>query len=230
MAEGDNEIKSTRVILCEGAGDAAFLKHLINSRGLPGFYITYPAHTQPHEQGGRDGFKSRLKALKLARGFKDVTDIVVISDNDSSPAASFSRVQELIEEAGDFAIPDAPRQVAGTDPRVYVFMLPTENVAGQLETLCLRSCTDRWPVVAACVAGYEQCNADYFRRWTNNGHIEKMRLRVFLASLCDENPNTSLVHAWSRHVEMIPLNHDCFNDIANFLSSIETNGNLPLTE
>ena len=83
MAEGDNEIKSTRVILCEGAGDAAFLKHLINSRGLPGFYITYPAHTQPHEQGGRDGFKSRLKALKLARGFKDVTDIVVISDNDS---------------------------------------------------------------------------------------------------------------------------------------------------
>jgi hypothetical protein len=212
--------------LCEGAGDAAFLSHLIKARDLPDFHVTYPAHRNFDEPGGRTGFTARLKALHLVRGFKNVTDLIVISDNDRIPAASFKEVCRLILEAGGYSVPKSPRNIAGNNPRVMVFMLPGEDLPGQLETLCLNSCLDRWPDKVACLDAFISCNP-HISTW-DMGKQEKMKMRTLIASICSTDPNTSLTHAWSRSEEIIPLEHQCFDGLANFLKSVGGGGVLPL--
>ena len=211
-------ITSPRVILCEGAGDRAFLRHLIEERELPSFYITYPAegdHTQP---GGRDGYTAKLKALRLMRGFDDVTDLIVIADNDDSPQRSFETVCELIEAAPGYTAPNAAEVPVGRNPRLTILMLPGDGLAGQLETLCLEACLDNWPELANCLNAFIQCNPS-LATW-DRGKQEKMKMRTLISSICSTDPNTSLTHAWSRTEQIIPLQHSCFDGIVNFLRSI----------
>jgi hypothetical protein len=208
-------IDCPKVILCEGAGDEAFLRHLIVVRQLPRFWITYPNHAGPQDPGGRDGFTARLKALRLYRGFDQVTDILVISDNDDSPTRNFQKVVELIEAAPGYSAPRQTRVAAGRNPRVTIYMLPTDNVQGQLETLCLESCFERWPDVKRCLDAFITCNP-HLAGW-EQGNLERMKMRIMIASICSGNPNTSLTHAWSRPEAIIPLDHRCFNDLTDFL-------------
>jgi hypothetical protein len=49
----------------------------------------------------------------------------------------------------------------------------------------------------------------------------KMRLRCLIASVCKTDPYTSLQHAWSRRERLIPLEHDCFTRVADFLESFD---------
>jgi hypothetical protein len=217
MPDTGNVIDCPKVILCEGAGDAAFLKHLIEARGLPNFHITYPTHDDPQQPGGRGGFTERLKALKLIRGFAKVTDVLVISDNDDSPAKKFQEVAELIEAAPGYSAPKTPRVAAGRDPRVTIFMLPADNTPGQLETLCLESCLNHWQEMTHCLNAFIACNP-HLAGW-DQGKQERMKMRTMIASICSSDPNTSLTHAWSRTENIIPLEHDCFNDLSNFLQT-----------
>lgn len=207
-------IDCQKVILCEGFGDASFLKHLVEARNLPRFWITYPTQDDPNQPGGRDGFRDRLKALRLVRGFANVTDILVISDNDDSPAKSFQKVIELVESAG-YTAPTTLRTAAGFNPRITVFMLPTDNVRGQLETLCLQSCCDRWPGITNCLDAFIACNP-HLAGW-EQGKRERMKMRTMISSICSSDPYTSLPHAWSRTDDIIPLGHNCFDDLADFL-------------
>ena len=221
-------IDSPWVIICEGAGDAAFFRHLIDERKIPKFFITYPNHVIPTAQGGRDGFTRRLKAIRTLRGFSSVTDLIIVSDNDDDPQANFEKVQELIEATEYLTVPDKPETTAGANPRVSIYMFPQTDVKGQLETLCLESCGDAWPKIAECLDGFEKCNQAHFQQWPEEQKKEKMRMRVMISSLCSEDPYTSLVHAWSRKVKMIPLDHACFDGIAAYLNNVATSGNLPL--
>jgi hypothetical protein len=217
MPNGEVIIDCPKIILCEGSGDAAFLRHLIEVRHLPRFYLTYPTHHDPGKPGGRGGFTERLKALKLIRGFEKVTDVLVVSDNDDSPTRRFQEVVELIEGAPGYSAPRAPRVPAGAGPRVTIFMLPTDNTPGQLETLCLESCLSHWPEMARCLNAFIACNA-HLAEW-DQGKQEKMKMRTMIASICSSDPNTSLTHAWDRTEDIIPLEHECFNDLSNFLQA-----------
>jgi hypothetical protein len=215
MPDAGKVIDCPKVILCEGASDAAFLRHLIEARGLPNFYVTYPTHDDPLKPGGRDGFTERLKALRLIRGFEQVTDVLVVSDNDDSPTDKFQAVTELIEAAPGYSAPRTPRVAAGRAPRVTIFMLPTDDTPGQLETLCLESCLSHWPELAGCLNAFIACTP-HVAGW-RQGPKEKMKMRTMIASICSSDPNTGLTHAWSRTDEIVPLDHDCFNDLSDFL-------------
>jgi hypothetical protein len=158
-----------------------------------------------------------LKALRLIRGFANVTDVLVISDNDDSPATKFQEVAELIEAAPRYTAPKTPRVAAGRDPRVTIFMLPTDNTPGQLETLCLESCFSRWPEMTLCLNAFITCNP-HLAGW-DQGKQEKMKMRTMISSICSSDPNTSLTHAWSRTDDIIPLGHNCFDDLSDFLQT-----------
>jgi len=215
MSSTEQIIDCPKVILCEGSGDAAFLKHLIEVRQLPKFYLTYPTHNAPDKPGGRGGFTERLKALRLIRGFEKVTDVLVISDNDDSPKKNFQEVVKLIEAAPGYSAPKAPRVSAEGNPRVTIFMLPADDTPGQLETLCLESCLSRWQELAGCLNAFITCSG-HLAGW-DQGKQEKMKMRTMIASICSSDPNTSLTHAWSKTEDIIPLVHDCFNDLSSFL-------------
>jgi hypothetical protein len=217
--EKEKPIDRPRILLCEGLGDAQFLKHLIEERQIGDFYITYPNQINSTDPAGRDGFTRRLRALKLVRGYEAVTDLVVVSDNDDDPKAKFQRVCELIEAAKGFQVPTEPAQMTRGTPRVGVFMLPQADENGQLETLCLQSCIQQWPEAADCVNQFVTCNP-HIAAW-EQGKQEKMKMRCLISSICAVDPYTSIPHLWSRPgYDLVPLGHACFTPLADFLRTV----------
>ncbi len=215
----DTPLRGPWLILCEGQGDAAFLRHLIQKRGLPDFEIKHP---KEGEAGGKSAFGQRLDALKIQPGFEKLSAVIVVSDNDDEPNSSFGEIQKQIQWAG-FAVPAEPLQIArGPNlPATVVVMLPWVKQPGDLEALCLRAAYDRWPDLKRCLDAYCRCAAT--DSW-KPGKQFKMRLRCLLSAACEFDPNTSLVYAWSdqRRGNLIPLDHPCFSQLAEFLQRFDS--------
>lgn len=208
-------IVEPRLILCEGEGDASFLNHLIKERNLPGFDIFFPSNPYT-ETGGVNGFKEMLESFSLFHGFRTLKGMLVISDNDDNPANAFRSVSEQISSAEGYKAPGQPLEVIRTDsvPPIVVVMLPWKDQPGNLETLCLVSSYDSYPPIRGCLDEYVTCTG--VDKWGLTKQ-SKMKMRCMLSSTCKSDPNTSLVYAWSRSENLIPLNHRCFDQIADFL-------------
>jgi len=209
-------IQSGRVILCEGSGDKNVFQSLITTRNLPDFYVTHPREgTDP---GGRAGFTSRLRGLRLQPGFDDVTGIIVVSDSDNDANASFQQVRTLIHNAG-YRAPNQPSVYVAGPPAMCVRLIPNTNEVGQLETLCLRAIQGAWPNQYQCAEDYAQCTG--VETWPRNKK-ERAKLRALIAHVCMTDPNTSLSHLWhGGREEVVPLGHAAFDDIAAFLSGFD---------
>ena len=205
------------LIICEGTGDVSFFRHLIQQRGLPPFDIGYPGKPET-ETGGRGGFGELLRALRVRRDFPQITAILVVSDSDEDPDGSFAEVRAQIASAGGYPVPAQPLNVATSAgfPAIVVMMLPWVGQAGNLETLCLPAMYERWPDQRNCLNAFSGCMA------TDGWPITRqsqMRLRSLIAGICLQDPNTSLTHAWSRNLDLIPLENSCFDQVADFLST-----------
>ena len=218
MPEPIKEIlEQPHVILCEGSGDASFLRHLIEVRKLSPCKIVYPRNEDP---GGRQGFAGRLRSLRFATGYERVTGILVVSDNDANPTGSFKEVRQQILEAG-FHAPNRPENAVPSveGPSVAVLMLPAINVEGTLESLCLESMNRQWPELAKCTDQFSVCSG--VTTWPKSKR-DKACMRILIASACKNDPNTSLTHAWSgNRGDLIPLMHSCFDHIALYLSRFD---------
>lgn len=209
-------IQSTRIILCEGSGDKNFFRELLTARNLPDFYITHPR--EEIDPGGRGGYTSRLRGLRLQPGFEAVTGIVVISDSDDSPNTSFQQVRTLIHEA-EFHAPNHPSVFVAGPPAICVRMVPNENDVGQLETLCLSAVQTSWPDQYQCAEAYAQCTG--VENWSRNKK-EKAKFRALIAHICKKDPNTSLSYLWrGGREEVVPLAHAAFDDLATFLAGFD---------
>lgn len=208
-------IKEPRLILCEGQGDESFIKHLIKERKLPGFDVYFP-HGPYTETGGVNGFKEMLEGFCTFRGFRNLKGILILSDNDDNPVNAFSLVSQVISSAEGYKAPSQPFEVVRKDgvPPLVVVMLPWRDQPGNLETLCLISCYESHPTIRACLDEYVTCTGVNTWELTKQS---KMKMRCMLSSTCNSDPNTSLVHAWNRGENLIPLNHQCFDQIADFL-------------
>jgi len=209
----EEPINYPRVILCEGSGDKNFFQELIKARDLPEFYVVHPREKIDH--GGRRGFEQRLRGLRLQPGFDAVRGIIVVSDNDHDPSASFQEVRTLIHDAS-YSAPNHPFAVVAGPPAVAIMMIPAENENGQLETLCLRAISAAWPQQFHCAEQYAVCAG--IQTWAV-GKQERAKLRALISHICKKDPNTSLTHLWHDGRELvIPLDHDCFTPIADFLN------------
>jgi len=208
------------IVVCEGASDDAFVRHLIDRRKLGAITVVYPEAPEP---GGRQGFGSVLRTLRTLRGFETVTGIIILSDNDADPTGSFSEVQEQIRTADRYGVPSKPEEWTtgrGTPP-IAVYMLPRANVEGDLEQLCLTAARDQWPNILACADEFARCTGA--ENWPTNKR-SKMLLRSVLSAVCRTDPNTSLVYLWSRGSAgadyEIQLTHRCFDEFVNFLGTV----------
>jgi hypothetical protein len=223
MSDNDKPISGNinelRLILCEGQADASFIKHLIEERKLPGFDVFFPR--EPYtETGGVRGFKEMLEAFSIFHGFGTLRGMLIVSDNDDNPVNAFRSVSEAISSAEGYKAPNQPLEVVRTNavPPLVVVMLPWKDQPGNLETLCLTSSYESYPTIRACLDQYVTCTG--VNRWGLTKQ-SKMRMRCMLSSTCSNDPNTSLVHAWSRPEDLIPLNHPCFDQLAEFLQTFD---------
>jgi len=212
-------IKEPRLILCEGLADASFIRNLIKERNLPPFDIHCPA--EPYTTtGGVNGFKEMLEAFSLFQGFRTLKGILILSDNDDNPANAFCSVSKQISSAEGYKAPSQPLAVVRTDsvPPLVVVMLPWRDQPGNIEQLCLISSYESYPNIKACLDEYVTCTG--VNLWGLTKQL-KMKMRCMLSSTCSSDPNTSLVYAWSRGENLIPLNHGCFDQIADFLRKFD---------
>jgi len=211
--------KHPRAILCEGEGDRSFFRHLIDDRGLPPFDIFCPGKPST-EDGAVEGYDDMLTLFITGDGFHDLTGIIVQGDNDERPQNKFADICDKIAAAEGYTPPNQPLEVVRNNgrPPLVVMMFPWVGEPGALETLCLRSAEDAHPQIKDCVEAHVRC-VDVSEWDLVKQH--KMRLRCMITSICRSDPYTSLVHAWSRSVELIPLNHACFNRVAEFLRSFD---------
>jgi hypothetical protein len=161
-----------------------------------------------------------LEAFSLFHGFRTLKGILILSDNDDSPANAFRSVSEQISSAEGYKAPSQPLEVVRTDsvPPLVVVMLPWKDQPGNLETLCLISSCDSHRTIRACLDEYVTCTGA--NTW-GLAKQSKMKMRCFLSSTCNSDPNTSLVYAWSRGENPIPLNHRCFDQVADFLREFD---------
>lgn len=206
------------IILCEGDGDQSFFKKLIEQRGLPPFTVLTPGL----DPGGVEGYQGRLEGLKFEVRNR-AQGILVVGDNDRDPKSAFGNIRAKIERAGDFGVPNHPLVPARSGngyPPLVVLMIPWTDQIGQLETLCLQAMYAEYPKLAQCVDRFSEC-CGASSTW-KPGKLEKMKTRAMLTANCEQDPNTSLRHAWSRTVDLVPLRHQCFNQIAEFLAGFPT--------
>jgi hypothetical protein len=208
-----NALVEPALLLVEGAADQSFFAALMNERSIRGIDVAYPAAPHP---GGKTGYWSVLRALRLVRGFESLRNIILVADSDGDSEAAFAFMIAQLQEADGYALPDVPHSTTtGGDPLVTVLLVPWMNESGDLETLCLPACYDKWPTVGRCVDAMAECTGVGAWEPTKKS---KALLRWFISSTCRPDPNTSLVHLWSRPPEYrIPLQHVSFDKIANFL-------------
>ncbi len=211
------------IALGEGPADETFLLKLIEARKLPSF------ETRSLRQGvdahGKNGFEERLRGLKLEPGIAERTAILILADNDTDPERAFVDVQNQIGNAGGYAVPVKPREIAASAdelPAVAVLMVPWDDEPGCLETICFQASTSEWPTEAKCVDQLVNCVKA--ESWPID-NLSKLRMRALMSSICKNNPNTGLQYAWSsqkgRPTNLIPLHHKCFNRIADYLNTFK---------
>jgi hypothetical protein len=209
------------VLLCEGESDKRFFDGLIQARKIdPNFDVQFPDRGQ-QGTGGRSKYGQWLgTSYSTSESFlTKVKAILLVSDKDDDEAMSLQEVKQEIEKAA-FPVPPLERIVAKSNgfPAIVILMIPMEG-QGNLETLCLHAAHDKWDLrnelntfVAASPAS----------TWGISKQ-SKMRLQSILAATCKVQPDISFAQHWLQDTKYrIPLNHECFNPLVDFLTNFGT--------
>jgi len=207
MAETYSE---TRLILCEGESDNAFFRKLMFRRAIGGFQVVEPAK-------GNTGFGSRLQSIRANRDFGKLKAIIIVSDNDNDLGGSFRAVAQQIHDAGGYGVPrkrKTPKR-SPDHPAVAIYMLPSANRKGCLETLITESILSARPNVENCIDDYSRCVGS--NGWDKSKR-DKMRLHSLLSVVCENDPAVSTSWMWKDEKGLLNLLDDpAFNQLADFL-------------
>lgn len=202
--------------MCEGFADKAFFSRLIQERGLPSFDIPFP---NCETKGGRGHFSEMLKAIRASSKYSQLSAILIVSDNDNNPDASFREVQEQIQIATGYPVPNTPMQVAKAagQPAVLVMMLPWTHIPGCLESLCRKVWAREQGATMACVGEFLRCAG--VTNWDEIQKRDKAAVQFFISGSNQEDPNKSLRYLIEGRNALLSMNDDEFNEIANALQS-----------
>ena len=206
-----DSLQGPTLILGEGPQDEAFFTNLITQHRLTGFDTGCV--------GGKDVFGEVLGGLRLDRDFRNISCILLVSDNDDDPASAFDGICRQIRDAGGYGIPPQPLTpaTASDHPSVIVMMLPWVDQRGCLETLCYPAAVAASTDISQCVETYASCvRADSWGITRRS----KMLLACMLATACKSDPNTGLRYAWNRPENLIPLDNPCFDPVVTFLHNL----------
>ena len=206
-----------RLLLCEGPDDREFFKLLIQAREIPTFRVRHNG-TKHDPTGGNTKFVSGLRAhYEIPGGLRRFDKVLIVSDNDDEPDASFVRVRDQIQTYFGFA-PQAPNESVNGPPLLKIQMLPADGEPGNLEMLC----TDAARRADMEKAGHVNTFAALVQteRWDSACRKGEMWLRSNLAARCERDPFVTLRNVFTvpRNQFLIPLNDACFNAISEVLN------------
>ena len=207
-----------RLLICEGPDDKAFLRALMDARGIQGIRIETtqkpgePAAGLTH-LGGK--LRTELKAVGSAKTKPD--RILIVVDSDDDPVAQFNHVAGKIEDVMPGKAPANVRVGSGTDPEFTVVTVPFD-AEGCLECFL--------QTAARSLDGQLTAKVDNFAaavrvdEWGRENSRGKFWLRSFLAARHERDPFIFLGRSFrlANGNSILPLNHNSFDDLATILN------------
>jgi hypothetical protein len=166
--------------------------------------------------GGKDNFGRHFNAIVAGSGREKLRRLLVLGDNDDSPQANLTRVREALAAAG-FAAPPAPLEAAGADPEVAVFMVPSAQQPGDLETLIARAIYEKRPDLKRCLEQLRECIPE-LDSWSP-ANLAKMQVHASIATCCSEDPSAALRYVFGKTGNPIPLESAHYEELLRFLRS-----------
>lgn len=166
-------VTKANVLVVEGEDERGFFESLLQHIRL--------SEVQIEAVGGKDQFPKKLPALLQMPGFyapdgsPNVKNLAIVRDRDQDDA--FESIANIAEKA-DLTPPDRDGEFSDGRPRVGIFVMPGEGVAGtMLEDLCLE--TVRTHPATVCVNEFAACAAAL-----PNGpkNASKAKCQAFLAA------------------------------------------------
>ena len=119
--------EKTKLIVCEGPSDEAFLRALIKHKRLPEVSIRHTGDADETGRGGIDKFHAYFKGIPGHVGFFDLTAILIVADNDLTPDGNFRKITgqlSALEPFGEppqrFPVPTKPLERANGRPDRYI--------------------------------------------------------------------------------------------------------------
>ena len=214
-------VSSPTLIVCEGNADQQFLANLIKVRRLGAFQVEIARPDPSDPNSGQSKFRSFLQALEIPLSRTDVLDnIILVSDNDTNPTASFRSIQRQIRDSGLFNAPSRPlrraRMHKRTEIPLYVMMLPWTKEKGTLEHVILKALYDTYREEKKCVESYYEC-----MRIENVSENKRAKIltQCMITMLSKDDPNCGVGYMWrSSNGFQDLLRYRAFNRIASFLS------------
>jgi hypothetical protein len=208
-----------RFIICEGFEDAALARGLIGtpSRHLQAFDVSPIPDVA--DAAGKDGFEDAFIGCDALTDFDNVSEVVIVADNDGNAFASFAAVRAQLLKAirHNWAIPDHAGQKAVGQPSVSIWMWPSPGNNGCLETVLWDLIKTKYLNEANCVDAAMKCSgAD---AWPIS-KLDKARVRCFISIACKRNPAITLGLVWRDLPKLFPLTNPSFNPFARFLAAI----------
>ena len=207
-------------ILCEGADDAEFFARLTQARGLNRYHVECPKGKDDRPIG-KGGFAKHLELIKqgIPSG-APLRGIVIITDSDEDPDASFREVQRSIRQSG-LRVPDKPLDIMTNRsgfPATAVMMVPWHDRHGNLERVIFDALIQMVPHLNPCLEAFRDCAGAQDRTESLQA---KMLLRCLIAALNPHDPSETLTNFLKAPIQYCPIdyNHAAFSQFWDFLTT-----------
>lgn len=155
---------------------------LVEGKTPQTFFQAFVAHldltrsVQVQDFGGVDELREFTKALARTPGITTIEAIGCIRDAEAAAPAAQQSVRHAFRAAG-WPEPGQAGRIAGTQPRVGLFLLPGSGRPGMLETLCWEAVSE--DPAAPCVGSFMECLGE---RRIEVKNPDKAKVQAFLAS------------------------------------------------
>jgi len=216
-----------RLILCESGADAGFLRALIAARGLPAFDVrtSYNPRRPDADGNGNTFFGETLVSLAVPLSVAPTKHIVVATDADDNPGATFQLIVDQIERAktqepslSGLVAPNAPFAVSAGNPTLSVFLVPGVGKTGNLECMVYEASSAALTQNAVHV---ETLAASTGVNGWPSGKQGKMKLGALFGCSHRSAPDINVGRIWSRNAgHLVPLDHAAFDELAAFLGTL----------
>lgn len=146
-----DEIRSSQLLLVEGADDKHLCIVLMDRLAVTGLYVD--------DACGKDNLRPSILGLHAITGFWRLQKVGIMRDADSDADAAFVSVCGSLRDAG-FPVPSEPGQFTQADPTPYkpcfgVCILPGNRQPGMIEDMCVASVSGL--PAFKCVESFTEC-------------------------------------------------------------------------
>ena len=146
-------------VLCEGSADARLVTRLLKREDLEGFSVNFAK--------GYQRFVAHVQALTASSDWRKVKRLLIIGDNDTKPAQRWQNAKDALTDEGLRAPDQHAEIVNGTHdgPSTGIFMMPSADKHGALETLLVQAILQKHEGLAECLQQLDECPASYCDGW-----------------------------------------------------------------